>query len=58
VIKKSEYQPPHTITPAILHLVVEIGEAIGRLSAQSDSLKTLRLRRINRIRTIQGMKDK
>lgn len=52
--KKSEYQPPHTIPPAILHLVAEIGEAIGRLSAQSDTLKALRLRRINRIRTIQG----
>jgi len=45
--------PPFTITPRILDLVAQIGEAIGRLDAtaiQSD----LRLRRINRIRTIQG----
>ena len=45
--------PPYTITPRILDLVAQIGEAIGRLDAtaiQSD----LRLRRINRIRAIQG----
>jgi Fic family protein len=54
MIKKSKYQPPYTITPTILHMVAEIGEAIGRLSAQADTIKALRLRRINRIRTIQG----
>jgi Fic family protein len=48
------YQPPYILTPTILHLVVEIGEAIGRLSTQIESTKELRLRRINRIRTIQG----
>ena len=52
--KKGEYQPPHTITPAILNLVAEIGEAIGRLSSLAGTAKALRLRRINRIRTIQG----
>ena len=47
------YQPPCTITPAIERLLGEICEIIGRLSvpAQGDDL---RLRRINRIRTIQG----
>lgn len=45
--------PPYTITPAILHLVAEISEALGRLSAQ-DMSGILSLRRINRIRTIQG----
>lgn len=45
--------PPYTITPAILHLVAEISEALGRLSAQ-DMSGMLSLRRINRIRTIQG----
>ena len=45
--------PPYTITPAILHLVAEISEALGRLSAQ-DMSGMLTLRRINRIRTIQG----
>jgi Fic family protein len=52
--KKTQYQPPYTINSAILRLVVEIGEAIGRLSAQGDTAKALRLRRINRIRTILG----
>jgi Fic family protein len=54
VSKKGEYQPPHTITPAILHLVAEIGEAVGRLSSLADTAKAQQLRRINRIRTIQG----
>ena len=52
--KKNPYQPPYTITPAILRLVAEIGEAVGRLSAQTDTVRVLRLRRINRIRSIQG----
>lgn len=45
--------PPYTITPPILDLIERIGEAIGRVNeaaVQSD----LRLRRVNRIRTIQG----
>lgn len=52
--KKGQYQPPYTLTPAIVRLVSEISEAIGRLSAQPDTSTALRLRRINRIRTIQG----
>lgn len=51
---KSKYQPPYTITQAILNLVAEISETMGRLSALPDAAKVLRLRRINRIRTIQG----
>ena len=49
------YTPPCTITPAMLRLVAEIGEAIGRLSvlAEEDAV-SLRLRRKNRIRTVQG----
>ncbi len=45
--------PPYTITPAILDLSIRIGEAIGRAeeAAVGDDL---RLRRINRIRTIRG----
>ena len=31
-MKKSSYQPPHTITPEILNRVAAIGEAIGRLT--------------------------
>lgn len=48
------YNPPCTITPRILKLVAEISEAIGRLSAQVEMSNALRLRRSNRIRTIQG----
>ncbi len=49
----SNYQPPHTITPEILNRVAAINEAIGR-TVLADRSRTLRLRRINRIRTIQG----
>lgn len=45
------YAPPYRLNSAIVHLVALIGEAIGRLSVQESSL---RLRRINRIRSIQA----
>jgi Fic family protein len=52
------YQPPYTVTPAILNLVAEISETLGRLSVfeelEEEQDSRLRLRRINRIRTIQG----
>jgi Fic family protein len=47
-------QPPYTITPEILNRVATISEAIGRLTVLADQAKALRLRRINRIRTIHG----
>jgi len=47
------YQPPYTITPSILTYVAEISEALGRISAMADT-QNLRLRRINRIRTLRG----
>jgi len=47
------YQPPFIITPTIVCLISEISEQIGRLSVLDDA-KNLRLRRINRIRSIQG----
>ncbi|RYY74254.1 MAG: Fic family protein [Gammaproteobacteria bacterium] len=47
------YQPPHSITPTIIHLISKISEAVGRLSVLEDE-KNPRLRRANRIRTIQG----
>lgn len=46
------YQPPCTVTPAMLSMVANIAETIGQLQAQPNGL--LRLRRANRIRTIQG----
>ncbi|WP_291319233.1 Fic family protein [Desulfonatronospira sp.] len=48
------YKPPYTLTSAILSLVAEISEAVGRITALSHDAGGLRLRRINRIHTIQG----
>ncbi|QTF92617.1 Fic family protein [Halomonas sp. BM-2019] len=50
----SPYRPPYTLTPAMLNLVAEISEAIGRYSALAEQDLTPRLRRENRIRTIQA----
>lgn len=47
-------QPPYDRTPAILRLVAEISECIGRYSAFSEQRLTPQLRRANRIRTIQA----
>jgi Fic family protein len=51
---KTQYQPPSTITPAIVNLVARISEAVGRLTAFTETAKTLLLRRTNRVRTIRG----
>ena len=52
--KETTYQPPLTVTSLILRLIAYISEAVGRISAQTDSALDFRLRRLNRIRTIQG----
>lgn len=44
--------PPFTLTSAIVSLVAEISERLGRLSVLGG--RDLRLRRVNRIRTIRG----
>jgi len=51
---KGSYQPPYILTPTIVNLIAEISEAVGRLTILADQAKSLRLRRLNRIRTIQG----
>lgn len=48
------YQSPFTISPTLLNLLAQISEAVGRLTAGVDQSQSLRLRRLNRIRTIQG----
>ena len=48
------YLPPYTITSSIVSLVAGISERMGYLSAIASEARTLYLRRINRIRTIQG----
>ncbi|MFJ2483476.1 Fic family protein [Pseudomonas sp. NPDC087598] len=50
----SRYQPPLTLTNRMIALIAEISEQIGQLSAMDDSRQTPRLRRSNRIRTIQA----
>ena len=50
----SGYTPPCTLTPAIVNLAARIGEVVGRHSVTLGIERDLRLRRINRIRTIQG----
>ncbi len=50
----AEYRPPFNVTGPVLALVAEIAERIGRISALREPEANLRLRRINRIRTIQG----
>ena len=47
------YQPPFTITASIISLIAKVSENLGRLSVL-ESDKNLKLRRANRIRTIQG----
>lgn len=49
-----KYQPPYTITSKIIHLVAQISESIGRLTALTQIQDGLKLRKANRIRTIQG----
>jgi len=48
------YIPPYHITSAILHLVEQIGEALGKLRSCSGSAAVPLLRRGNRIKTIQA----
>jgi Fic family protein len=48
------YSPPLTFNPALLNRVAAIAEALGRLSARQDALPSPRLRRENRIQTIQA----
>lgn len=50
----SDYEPPCTISPQIVGLVAEISEALGAKSARNVSDKEFRLRRLDKVRTIQG----
>ncbi len=53
-MSKPTPQQPYTVTPAIIRLVAQIGEQIGRVATQPEYVKALRLNRINRIRSIHG----
>ena len=49
-----KYTPPFTLSNKILTLVAQISEQIGRLTIQQEQEKLLRLRKVNRMRTVQG----
>lgn len=51
---RAKYQPPFTLTIDIVSKVANIAEQVGRLSATPGFARDLRLRRINRIRTVAG----
>jgi len=53
-MSSKNYQPPFTLISEILSLATRIGEEAGRLSVLLTQASQLRLRRINRIRTITG----
>ncbi len=48
------YQPPYTLTDEIISLVAEIGGFLGSIRLQLSEESALRLRRINRIRSVTG----
>lgn len=54
VSRKMKYQPPYTITSKIIHLIAQISENVGRLTVLEEIQDSLKLRKANRIRTIQG----
>jgi Fic family protein len=51
---EAPYSQPLTLTPALLSQVAAIAEALGRWSARQDAQPSPRLRRENRIQTIQA----
>ncbi len=49
-----KHRPQFTLNNKILSQVAEISEAVGRLSVVFEHEQSLKLRRISRMRTIQG----
>ena len=50
----SDYTPPFTINDEITSLIIEIGELLGKLTEFTEQTPTPKLRKENRIRTIQS----
>ncbi|MBQ7683125.1 MAG: Fic family protein, partial [Bacteroidaceae bacterium] len=50
----SEYKPPFTVTSEAINLVAEISAQIERFAIRLEQADGLRLRKINRIKTIQS----
>ena len=51
---ETSYSPPYKLTSNIVTLVAEVSQLLGRLSVLDSTASDLRLRRANRIRTIQS----
>ena len=49
-----KYEPPFTMNDAIVDSIVTIGQTTGRILAQDSLSANPRLRRENRIKTIQS----
>lgn len=49
-----KYRPPYTISPLIVRHIAEISELVGRYAVGGNTPLTPRLRRSNRLRTIQA----
>jgi Fic family protein len=50
----NNYLPPFNISSTMVSLVADISQKLGRLAVLDEVSNNLRLRKINRIRTIQG----
>ena len=48
------YKPPYTITSKIVSLVSEISQIVGEITASSKIQRDLRLRKVNKVKTIRG----
>lgn len=53
-MKEPSYLTPFTVTDEITNLVIEIAELLGSVSMNNDDLTNPRLRKQNRIKTIQS----
>ena len=49
-----QYEPPFTITSKAINLISQIAAAMERLKIRFEQSDTVRLRKINRMKTIQG----
>lgn len=50
----NQYEPPVTLTPELVALTATIAEQLGRITERKSQAQALRLRRVNRLQTIQG----
>ena len=48
------YTPPFTISPRTIHLIADISALVERYAIRMEQEDALLLRKINRIKTIQG----